>query len=299
MAGRQDQPEMGARLGLQPLPWGPLCPAPPPLPRFLPHTPLPALHTLTPPTPIQQNLKKKQQPRAPRVTWKIPARGSRFFRPGSPPQRHSRALEAGRPSTGESRCGPGGTVLGSVSQPPCPDSPPLLVSPGVRACSCTAVLAVRVPLVLTAERLWPGRPLGWEPPRLSLSFRGPFPKHCWGRVTGAKWPCVPARSRVLAGTSSLRARPLGGGDSKRLVPREGPWSVGRAQCQCMLRGGRLLSCSDPAQRAGSRSQGSAFQEALLDGAHLGLLMRHPSGFLMATPGHPLPAAPKSAGPEPI
>lgn len=168
MAGRQDQPEMGARLGLQPLPWGPLCPAPPPLPRFLPHTPLPALHTLTPPTPIQQNLKKKQQPRAPRVTWKIPARGSRFFRPGSPPQRHSRALEAGRPSTGESRCGPGGTVLGSVSQPPCPDSPPLLVSPGVRACSCTAVLAVRVPLVLTAERLWPGRPLGWEPPRDDL-----------------------------------------------------------------------------------------------------------------------------------
>lgn len=124
MVGRQDQPEMGACLGLRPLPWGPLCPAPPPFPRFLPHAPFPSLHTLTPPTPIQQNLKKKQQPRAPRVTWKIPARGSRFFRPGSPPQRHSRALEAGRPSTGESRCGAGGPSSGVYTSPPAPTPHP-------------------------------------------------------------------------------------------------------------------------------------------------------------------------------
>ena len=81
--------------------------------------------------------------------------------------------------------------------------------------------------------------LGWEPPRLSLSFRGPFPKHCWGRVMGSKWPCMQAGSQVLAGTSSLRARPLGGGDSKKLVPRVGPWSVGRAQCRCEYAAGRV------------------------------------------------------------
>ena len=39
------------------------------------------------------------------------------------------------------------------------------------------------------RQTWLG--LGWEPPRLGLSFRGPFPKHCWGRVMGSKWPCVP------------------------------------------------------------------------------------------------------------
>lgn len=58
---------------------------------------------------------------------------------------------------------------------------------------------------------------------------------------GAKRPCVPAGSRVLAGTSSLRARPLGGGGSKRLVTRVGPWSVGWAQCRCEYAGGRASS----------------------------------------------------------
>lgn len=113
---------MGGQASLLIRPWILLYPAPPFLRPFLLHTLSPATHTLTLTTPEQQNLKKKQQQRAPLVEWKILARGSRFFRPGSHPQRHiqsplSRARERGQPSTGESR---GRLIRGSDAVRPRP-----------------------------------------------------------------------------------------------------------------------------------------------------------------------------------
>ena len=117
-AWRQSQWKVGGQLSLLLLPCLPPCPAPLFLSPFLPHTLLLALHTPTPLTPVQQNLKKKQPQRAPWVRWKILARGSRSFRPGSHPQKHSQsrlspALELGQPRTGESR---GRAVFLNVSQ---------------------------------------------------------------------------------------------------------------------------------------------------------------------------------------
>lgn len=82
---------------------------------------------------------------------------------------------------------------------------------------------------------------GLGAPQIGPVLQGPLPKALLGPSDGIQVALRAAGSQVLAGTSSLRARSLGGGDSKKLVPRVGPWSVGRAQCRCEYAAGRVSS----------------------------------------------------------
>lgn len=132
VARRKSCREMGGQASVLKRPWILLYPAPPFLRPFLFRTLSLATHTLTRTTPVQQNLKKKQQQRALLVRWTLLARGSRFFRPGSHPQRHiqsqlSRAWERGQPSTGESR---ERLFPRERCPPPCPPCPLLFACRG-------------------------------------------------------------------------------------------------------------------------------------------------------------------------